>query len=82
MLHDFYSSYKTVCDNFTLDMTEFEQIFGLDQTVYAIWDPLGEGLVDSFEVFCGLIAYSRLAFDDKLDCGLTSPVRNIQLQRL
>jgi hypothetical protein len=46
---------------------QFEQIFSLDQTVFSIWDGQDEGVIDSFELFTGLILYSKIEFEDKLD---------------
>lgn len=66
-LHEFYASYKAICDGYTINLMQFEQIFSLDQTVFSIWDSQDEGVVDSFELFTGLILYSKIEFEDKLD---------------
>lgn len=66
-LHEFYVSYKAICDGFTINLMQFEQIFSLDQTVFGIWDAADEGVVDSFELFTGLILYAKVGFEDKLD---------------
>ena len=64
-LREFHGSFKSVCDNFSIDFTEFEQIFGANESVFVIWDIDTNGLIDSLELFSGLILFSETKFEDK-----------------
>jgi hypothetical protein len=43
-LRDFHASFKCICDNFSIDLNEFEHIFGVKET---FWDTDNNGLIDS-----------------------------------
>ena len=57
-----------LCDSFTLTLTEFEQIFGLDDCsgVFSILDHDGNGLLDAIEVFTILILFSDSRLEDRI----------------
>lgn len=46
-LRDYHASFKSICDNFAIDLTEFEHIFGIGESAFVIWDTDNNGLVDS-----------------------------------
>lgn len=46
-LREFHGSFKSVCDNFSIDLTEFEQIFGANESSFVIWDTDNNGLIDA-----------------------------------
>lgn len=46
-LQEFYGSFQSVCDNFCIDLTEFEQIFGANESSFIIWDTDNNGLIDA-----------------------------------
>lgn len=66
-LEEFFQSFKEVCNNYTISLQDFEAIFSSDETAYKIWKSNEADFVDSFEVFSGLIIFSSLSFEEKLD---------------
>lgn len=70
-LREFFGSFKSVCDNFCIDLTEFEQIFGASESSFVVWDVDKNGLIDALELFSGLILFSDSKFEDKIRCTLT-----------
>eukprot|EP01017_Pseudomicrothorax_dubius_P050429 TRINITY_DN9553_c0_g1_i3.p1 TRINITY_DN9553_c0_g1~~TRINITY_DN9553_c0_g1_i3.p1 ORF type:complete len:176 (+),score=34.45 TRINITY_DN9553_c0_g1_i3:69-596(+) len=56
----------SVCDNFSIDLTEFEQIFGSNESTFVIWDTDNNGLIDALELFSGLILFADAKFEDKM----------------
>ena len=67
-LREFFGSFKSVCDNFFIDLTEFEQIFGASESSFVVWDVDKNGLIDILELFSGLILFSDSKFEDKIRC--------------
>jgi hypothetical protein len=65
-LREFFGSFKSVCDNFFIDLTEFEQIFGASESSFVVWDVDKNGLIDALELFSGLILFSDSKFEDKI----------------
>ena len=65
-LREFYGSFKSVCDNLSIDLTEFEQIFGANESSFVIWDTDSNGLIDALELFSGLTLMSDSEFEDKV----------------
>lgn len=49
-----------------MDLTEFEHIFGENESSFIIWDNDKNGLVDVLEVFSGLVVFSNSKFEDKI----------------
>jgi hypothetical protein len=64
-LREFFGSFKSVCNGFSIDLTEFEQIFGANDSSFLVWDIDKNGLIDSLELFSGLIIFSDSKDDDK-----------------
>lgn len=50
-------------------MTEFEQIFGANESSFIIWDTDENGLIDALELFSGLTLMSSSTFDEKINCS-------------
>jgi hypothetical protein len=65
-LREFFGSFKSVCYNFSIDLIEFEQIFGANESSFVVWDVDKNGLIDALELFSGLILFSDSKFDDKI----------------
>jgi microtubule-associated protein-like 5 len=65
-LQEFYGSFQSVCDNFSIDLTEFEQIFGANESSFIIWDTDNNGLIDALELFAGLAIFSESEFYQKI----------------
>jgi Ca2+-binding EF-hand superfamily protein len=65
-LREFHGSFKSVCDDFSIDLTEFDQIFEQGKDSFDIWDEDNNGLIDALELFCGLILFSDSKFEDKI----------------
>jgi microtubule-associated protein-like 5 len=67
-LEEYYGSFKSVCDNFSIDESEFSHIFSCDYNIYKLWDTDKNGLIDALEVFSGLILFTTATFDEKVKC--------------
>ncbi len=67
-LADFHATFKSICDNFSIDLNEFEQIFGSNESAFVIWDTDNNGLIDSLELFSGLCLFCDSKNDDKIRC--------------
>jgi microtubule-associated protein-like 5 len=65
-LKEYFGSYKTICENFCIDLTEFEQIFSVGENSFVIWDVDKNGLIDALELFSGLIVFSDSKLEDKV----------------
>ena len=65
-LREFFGSFKSVCNNFSIDLTEFEQIFGANESSFVVWDVDKNGLIDGLELFSGLILFSDSKLEDKI----------------
>lgn len=81
-LREFYGSFKSVCDNLSIDLTEFEQIFGANESSFIIWDTDENGLIDALELFSGLTLMSSSKFEEKINCKskLNSFVQFVRFQ--
>ena len=64
-IKEFYRNFEYSCENFSINLTEFEQIFGHLQNEYQLWDTDHNGLIDSIEIFTGLTIYSEAATEEK-----------------
>ena len=65
-LKENFGSFKAICENFFIDLTEFEHIFGVSESCFVIWDTDKNGLIDSLELFAGLVVFSNSKFEDKI----------------
>ena len=65
-LREYYASFKLICEGFTLDSTEFSQIFGTSVNAFSVWDVERRRRIDALEMFSGLILFSNARFDDKV----------------
>lgn len=68
-VRDFHASFKSICDNFSMDLSEFEHIFGASESAFVIWDTDNNGLIDSLELFSGITLFSDTKFEDKIRCN-------------
>lgn len=67
-LREYHGSFKSVCDIFAIDLTEFEQIFAAGEEAFKIWDTDNNGLIDALELFSGLILFAEAKFEEKIRC--------------
>ena len=67
-MRDFHASFKAICDNFSIDLSEFEHIFGASESAFVVFDTDNNGLIDSLELFSGIILFSDTKFEDKIRC--------------
>lgn len=65
-LREYHGSFKSVCDTYSIDLTEYEQIFGSNESSFQMWDTDNNGNIDALELFCGLILFSEAKFEDKI----------------
>lgn len=57
-IRELHGNYKSVCDNFAINLQEFETIFESNQESFGIFDTDSNGLIDALEVFSGLIMFA------------------------
>lgn len=67
-LKEYQANYQMICESFSINFTEFEQIFGTfsNQNEFYIWDTDTNGLIDYFELFSGLILFADCNMSDKV----------------
>lgn len=65
-IRELHGGFKSVCDNFAVNLTEFESIFSSNQQTFAIFDDDNNGLIDALEIFAGLIIFSSSKAEDKV----------------
>lgn len=42
-IRELHGGFKSICDNFAINLTEFETIFASNETTFAIWDTDNNG---------------------------------------
>ena len=61
-----HEGFKMVCDQFSISLKEFEQIFAMNEAVFTMWDSDSNGMVDCLELFTVLILFSDGRVEDKV----------------
>jgi hypothetical protein len=85
-LRECYGIFKSICDRFSIDIDEFERIFGLTKeeayNEFLVWDTDETTIVDGLEIFTGLAIFSKAGLPDKIRCSLgsRSHLRRVRLQ--
>ena len=51
-----------------MDLNEFEQIFGANESAFVIWDTDNNGLIDALELFSGIALFSEAKYEDIIRC--------------
>ena len=72
-LKEYLANYQMICESFSINYSEFEQIFetlddNLSQKEFRIWDTDNNGLIDSFELFTGIILFCECSTIEKIKC--------------
>lgn len=65
-LIEYYSFFKSICEGYSISISEYTQIFGCNQLSFAVWDIKGRGMVDAIEMFAGLVVFSKIKYDYKV----------------
>lgn len=65
IVKDLYSKFKIVSESFSIDLNDFKLIFSSNDNEFQLWDTDKNGLIDSFELFTGLIIFSDASPEDK-----------------
>ena len=65
-LREFYSSYQSICENFSIDASQYMQIFGPNAKSRGVWDPHESGCINAIEMFAGLIIFSNVGYEEKV----------------
>lgn len=77
-IRELHGGFKSICDNFAINLTEFESIFQSDQNTFKMFDDDNNGktsfvylmyligLIDALEIFAGLIIFSDAKAEDKI----------------
>lgn len=55
-----------MCDTYSIDLTEYDNIFSSNETSFKIWDTDNNGYIDALELFSGLILFSDATFEQKI----------------
>ena len=76
-LREYHGSFKSVCDTFSIDPTEFDQIFSAGEDVFNIWDKDNNKLIDALELFSGLILFSDAKFEEKIRCKILFFIKKV-----
>ena len=83
-IRELHGGFKSICDNFAINLTEFENIFASNEATFAIWDSDNNGkcanltyvylgLIDALELFAGLIVFADSKAEDKIRCIIYLP---------
>lgn len=64
-IRELHGGYKSICDNFAINLTEFLSIFSSDEETFKIFANKN-GLIDALEIFSGLIIFSSAAPEEKI----------------
>ena len=72
-LKEYLANYQMICEAFSINYSEFEQIFetlddNLSQKEFRLWDTDNNGLIDSFELFTGIILFGECSTIEKIRC--------------
>jgi Ca2+-binding EF-hand superfamily protein len=67
-IREYLANFKMICETFSINFTEFEQIFSNINfgKEFFIWDTDNNGLIDSLELFNGLILFSDASTEEKI----------------
>ena len=65
-IRELHGAFKSVCENFAINLTEFETIFMSNEATFAIWDTAGIGLIDALELFSGIIMFADSRAEEKI----------------
>jgi WD40 repeat protein len=63
---EWHCKFRTNCSKFTINQTEFKEIFGSDDLYFEIWDPNQTGIIDGLELFTGIILLAKINFEDQI----------------
>ena len=67
-IREYHGGFTSVWDAFSINLTEFEQIFSLTETTFNIFDTDHNGLIDALELFAGLILFADAKAEEKIRC--------------
>lgn len=67
-IRELHGSFKALCDNFAMNLTEFESIFQANERMFLLWDTDNNGLIDALELFAGLMIFADSKAEDKIRC--------------
>jgi len=67
-IRELHGAFKSMCDSFAMSFTEFQHIFGATEDTFRQFDTDANNIIDSFEVFTGLILFADARTEDKLRC--------------
>ena len=56
-IRELHGGYKSICDNFAINLTEYTSIFSSDEETFKMFANKS-GLIDALEIFSGLIIFS------------------------
>ena len=63
---DIIKSFKFMCTHDNISIVHFEQLFGVNEKYFHIWDKEGHNNIDSFEIFSTMIILSNINIKEKL----------------
>lgn len=69
-IRELHGAFKSMCDSFAMSFTEFQHIFNATEDTFRQFDTDANNIIDSFELFTGLILFADARTEDKLRCKL------------
>lgn len=71
-IKELHGSFKSVCDNFAMNLTEYEYIFGGNEAAFAIWDTDNNGKHNAGLILCRYNRVTRTFHGANRACRLKS----------
>lgn len=63
-----YSTFKNICNEYLINYTEFEQIFGELGNEFDLWDLYGHKRIDAVSIFAGATIFCDAKPEAKFYC--------------
>ena len=79
-IKELHGVFKSTCDSFAINLTDYEAIFKDNQQYFNVWDTDNNGmlhflsliavigLIEALEIFTGLILFADSKAEDKIRC--------------
>ncbi len=65
-IRELHGGFKSVCDSFAINLTDFENIFQSGQATFLIFDTDKNGFIDAHEILAGLVMFSDSKAEEKI----------------
>ena len=65
-IRELHGGFKSTCDNFAINLTEFQAITQSTIAAFEMFDTDKNGLIDAIEIFSGIIVFSDSGAEEKI----------------